>query len=1504
MVGLTWSEVADALWLAAAGGTRSSPQDGDDDVGDRQLPPPAPQTKRAQSGSEAHGPDGPRADGRAQDGSDTGFGTGPDATSTMRPAAGRTAQPEPEPEPGRPAGGQAAIAADGSGQVGSGPQAGSWSHLDHDDAQESATSRAGPPSLPSELPIIRALRPLKRMIPSWREEDVVLDEEGTAERAAEDGLWLPVTRSGETRWLDLTLIIDADLSMALWRPAVAAFVALMERLGTFRAIQTRLLDVRRAGGQPVPVLRGGTRQAPARSAAEVIDPSGRRLVLVLTDGLGPVWQGEAMSNMLAEWGRVMPTAVLHMLPQRMWSRTWPALHRARLTARSPVTPNSKWTVDWPDAWLDQDADTAPSGAVPVPILELGRRWLGWWARLVAGEHRGPAYATVLLAGDGTWAAQPKWDGASAVGPEPGNGQSGPELVRQFRSRAAPAAVRLATLLATVPVSLPIARFVQREFVPDSDRSHLAEVLSSGLLHPVVPPGGPDVAAPAVEAITFEFRDGARAALLQGGRRSETAAVVRSVARMSGSSALSRFSEALAAPDTTPDPDVTAAGAAQATMERVVLHALSGPYLSRAGRVSDSLRGGGLSSIPTAPLLPSSPTATTISDRENTMNDAGTSIGVSAYRADEERSHTPAAEERPPDAAGAASAASLRARGPAFGLTVPRERPGEDIPTIWGNVPPRNPNFTGREQFLDELHQRLAAGGTTAVLPAALHGMGGIGKTQIATEYIYRHLRDYDLIWWIQAAQPAQIRASMTELAQRLHLPGSAEANTAVPVVREALRIGDPVGNWLLVFDSAENLETVRQFFPTNGPGQILITSRNPDWVGIARPLELDVFRRSESVDLLRRRGPEMADQDADRLGEKLGDLPLAIEQAAAWCSETGMPVQQYLHLFDEKVAEILDTSAPADYEVSVAAAWNVSFDELSKRNPAAHQLLQVCAFFSPEPIARSIFSGVRGISIAPELDAALRDPMQLSRAIRDINRYGLAKIDHRHDTLQLHRLVQLVLRNRMTPQHRADMRHGAHLLLANLDPNDPVPATQWPRYQDVLPHAYASEVVACEDRWVGQLVLNLMTFLYYWGDHEEAGRLAKLAVDNWTASRGEDDPQVLRAATSLGYYLWELGRYPEAAEVNQRTLDVYRRISGDSSEETLIAQNSVAGDLKAKGDFPGARDLSEEIYQKAKGIFGEDDPSTLATAHNLAVNLRLTGEYQRAWQLDEDTYRRRADALGYDNSDTISTLNGLILDRRELGDYSWARAEQETVVERVRVLFGEDKALTLRRLFHLSVARRKDGDHDGALELSGEALRRFRLRYGEEHPYAMACALGHSIDLRHTSDLDASRDLGEQTFERYRKSLGERHPHTLSAAVDQAVTLRHLGNPQAARQLTERSLEQLRSLLGPDHPHAIVCAVNLGSDLAASGDAEAALAVDEEAAERALSTLGADHPTTLAADVNLMLDLRSAGRTQEAEARFADIVARYRRVLGEKHPATIAAAGGVRADCDIDPLPL
>ncbi|MGW3958590.1 FxSxx-COOH system tetratricopeptide repeat protein [Amycolatopsis sp. NPDC005003] len=1405
---LSWSEVADAVWLAAALRRPSVQPDSEPE------PPPPPDPV----------PELPPPPIRE-----------PDAANGSRPVAG----PDPVTRQQRPR------------------VVGGFTRDVHGDARPGTPSNGRAPrpgTMPGGPDILRSLRPLKQLRPSRREDDLQLDEESTAEQAAQDGLWLPVLKPAPTtRVLDLTVVVDAGASMALWQSEVTAFLRLVQQLGAFRTVRIRYLETeaRATDGSLTPVLRGGTPDAPQHSAAELLGWYGDRLMLVLTDGVGEAWRRDLVSPLLAQWSRGMPVAVVHLLPQYMWKKGGLPLHRALLASPGAFRPNRRYGFELPDAWMTMaDPEKTTAGAVPVPVLELEGRWFSWWVRFVSRTITEAVPGTVLLVRD-----QPMPE--PAIDDEPAAPLSAEERVRRFVGAATPPALRLATLLAAVPVSLPIARFVRAELVPEAGTAHLAEVFTSGLLAP------PKTNVLEEDAV-FEFPIPIREALLAAGRRAETVRVVAATGQRFGERhpVLLKIADALADPDHAALPDDTA----DISLERVVMRALSGPYAWRAERLQAREH----------------ELAAAEDDRDVVTEDgeappAPTEPGLAA-----ERLVTDVREE---------AATSLRRI----------RRITTDAPIVWGAVPARNPEFVGRRELLDHLAATLRPSSC-----AILHGPGGLGKTQIAVEYIYRQLRDHDLVWWVSAPQESQIRASLTELARQLRLPGAEETLTAVPAVLAALRAGKPYRRWLLVFDAADHSQALLPFLPVDGPGRTLVTARDSapgDFP--AESIAVGRFTRVESIELLRHRDPTVTDADADALARKLGDLPIALAQAAAWRAESGIPVAEYTRLLDEKMAEILSTSPrTSDDEVAAAAAWNVSFDGLAVRNPAAHQLLQVCAFLAAEPISRSLFAGVRGVSIAPELDTAMRDPDLLDRALRDINRCQLAKLDHRSGTLLLHRLAQLALRVRMSDETRDKMRHGAALLLANLDPNDPETATLWPRYQLVLPHLRQAGLIDCDDPWVRRLLLNLMKFLNLSGDHAGALALAQEAAAAWTDRYGAEDAQTLAASEQLGRMLWVLGRYEASSEVCGRTLYLYRRTTGPDSEQALRAETLVAVGLKANGDFYAARDLNRKTYENARSLFGDDDPSTLGAAHDLAVSLLLVGDYEQARWLSEDTYERQSEVLGPDNWKTILTLNIMIICRRELGDYAWARVEQEKVVERVRGLFGSDSDGVVRRDYHLAVAQRKDGHHEAALSLSGSALERFRHKYGPDHPNALACALAHSLDLRNAGDPAASIELGERVLALYRTNMGDRHPHTLVAEANIGVTLRLLGDPAAALSRNERVLTELRDRLGLAHPHVLACSINTANDWYAVGDVQRSLRMNTETFARLRRALPDSHPLTLAARLNRALDLERLGRFREAVSQHHEVLIAIGRVLRRGHPAIDAAENAVRAECDIDPMPL
>ncbi|MFV2085575.1 FxSxx-COOH system tetratricopeptide repeat protein [Micromonospora sp. LOL_021] len=1305
---------------------------------------------------------------------------------------------------------------------------------------------------------------LRQDVPS--STDMVIDEEATAERGVIDRRWLPVMRPAVERRWSVVLLVDTGPSMWIWSGYVATISALLERQGVFRDIRVRTMASDGRDGIGIGSVSGRATMAPAN----IVDPTGRTVVLILTDGYSEIWWTGAAQSAVALWSSRMVVALLNPLPQQRWSQTALDPRRTWLrTTKMATTAQVPWSRSAIDA-ADPDAARL-ADPVAVPVLEIDGRWVRRWANLVAGTGPGVVAMPAILVS----ASHPRMTAAQ----DDDVGQHSAEYaVARFRAMASPTAVRLAIALAAAPLNVRTMLAVARR-LPRAGPAELAEVLTSGLIRAVVP--DEEVTDPA--RVTFDFTRGVRQRLLEYGHRDRTIDVVRIVeAELRDEvEAVQGLSRRIAAPATAEPPGPTEGNRPFLRVELAINEALSGPHLVAAARLRNLLADRPAVSGPRPTLVTMAPV-----DRSD----------VPASRLDELLG---------PDQHRAGDTDLGR------GVESSAERESRRVATI-SNIPPRNANFTGRAELLAILHSRLGSG-TTAVLPEAIHGFGGVGKSQLANEYVHRYQNDYDIVWWIPAERPAQIRSALVELAQRLNLPVAPLAGSAVPAVIDALARGDPSPSWLLVFDNAVHPDDVQPFFPTGEFGKIMVTSRNPKWSEVANPIPVDVFSRAESIQLLRRRrGRALSESDADRLAEALGDLPLAVELAAAWVAETGMTTDEYLRRLDAgrpalttAATDGTAVSSPLDYPEAVAAAWSMSLIALREREPAALRLLQVCAFFAPEPISRILLSNARGLGIHSDLDPVLRNATRFNQAVRTIGRYSLARVDYRTNSLHMHRLVQRVLVAQMDPDERDELRHSAHLLLAANDPNLPDETDHWPRYAELYPHVLASHASQCRNGYVRDLVLNEAKYLSRWGDFRGARDLARQAYDVLVRVEGSSHLDTLRMANWLGYMHFTVGDYRAAAELNADTLQLYRQALGDDREETLDAIGSVAADLRVAGDFSGALDRSLTVYERSRASFGEGEPFTLRAAHNLAVSLRLSGLFSRALQLDERTYPQLVQVLGADHLETLNTRGGINLDRRELGDHVAARTDQESLVTLVRSLLPDERhALLLSQTQQLAVTRRKAGDLANALTMSEGVLLRYQERYGEGYPDTTLARLTVSIDQRVLGNLTAAREAGELAAEQLRQLYGPDHPHTASADVNLAITMRLQGESETVRQLDERSIARLTDRLGPNHQNVLHARINLASDYQAVGEVAQARDLGAIVLRQCRDLLGVNHPTTLACAVNLAWDLQRTGRAEDGERLLADTLVRFRAVLGARHPATVSAADGVRANCDIDPLPL
>jgi DNA-binding SARP family transcriptional activator len=777
------------------------------------------------------------------------------------------------------------------------------------------------------------------------------------------------------------------------------------------------------------------------------------------------------------------------------------------------------------------------------------------------------------------------------------------------------------------------------------------------------------------------------------------------------------------------------------------------------------------------------------------------------------------------------------RAPPADPTTARAEPAPArLPDV-RNVPVRNPHFTGRDGMLRELHRRLHTGEQTLVVQA-LYGLGGVGKTQLAIEYAHRFAADYDLVWWVNAEQPALIADQLAHLADKLSLPARATMADTLELLLAILRRRP---GWLLIFDNAERPEHLADYRP-DGVGHVLITSRQPGWGALGGRLEVDVLTRPETVALLRRRIPEVDDRLADGLADELGDLPLAAAQAAAYLEQTGLPPAEYLHRFRTRRASLLARGEVLGYQGRLDTTWTLSLDRLRTGSPAAVPLLELAAWLAPEPIPLRLLSARPELLDEP-LRAAAADPDLLDDVLGAV--VGLSLARRQPDAFQLHRLVQAVIRQRPPAAQRQATVDRVLTLLAAAHPGSPNDPATWSAYAELAPHVLATGPLGDDRADSRRLVLSTVDYLNVRGDSRTSRMVAHALLDRWRHHLGADHPDTLRAATILTFALAWLGEHKQA------------------------------------------RTLGEDTLGQCRQVLDPDHPHTLRAATALTFTLAELGEHEQARELGQDTLERCQRLLDPDHLITLHAAGNLTLTLVELGEHEQARTLGQDALKRCQRVFGPDHLITLRLMAVLTYALAGLGEHEQACELGQDALDRCRRALGPDHHATLSSAAVLTYTLAWVGGHEQARTLGQDTLERSRRALGPDHLATLGAATGLTLALAGLGEHEQARTLGQDTLERSRRALGPDHLATLGAATGLTLALAGLGEHEQARTLGQDTLERSRRALGPDHLATLGAATGLTLALAGLGEHEQARTLGQDTLERSRRALGPDHPATL-----------------
>ena len=437
-----------------------------------------------------------------------------------------------------------------------------------------------------------------------------------------------------------------------------------------------------------------------------------------------------------------------------------------------------------------------------------------------------------------------------------------------------------------------------------------------------------------------------------------------------------------------------------------------------------------------------------------------------------------------------------------------------LPPIW-NVPyQRNPNFTGRAQLLSDLQKTLTSGPTA--LTQVIRGLGGVGKTQLALEYAYRNTDKYHIIWWIRSEDSATLASDYSSLAQALDLP---EKNAAdQPAIVEAVRhYLEQHQNWLLVFDNADDPALIKKYIPQSNTGHVLVTSRNPNWRGTASPLSVQILERDESIDFLLKRTGQTDIKAAGALADALGDLPLALEQAGAYIEAAGTSLSSYLDMFTIHRNKLLDRSTPStDYPDTIATTWEISINEVRKTCQIGVDLLNLCAFLASDDIYEELIK--EGAKYLPNsLAPAVINSLIFNDAIMSLRRYSLIEV--KIGTMSVHRMVQAVVRDKLTDDDKKKWAEVAVQIVDNAFPDDSDDVVTWTQCSRLLPHALVaaeySEELDVAANATGRLLNETGLYLQGRAQFIEAKKNYERALKICLEYYGENHPNTVIVQTNL-----------------------------------------------------------------------------------------------------------------------------------------------------------------------------------------------------------------------------------------------------------------------------------------------------------------------------------------------------------------------------------------------------
>ena len=591
---------------------------------------------------------------------------------------------------------------------------------------------------------------------------------------------------------------------------------------------------------------------------------------------------------------------------------------------------------------------------------------------------------------------------------------------------------------------------------------------------------------------------------------------------------------------------------------------------------------------------------------------------------------------------------------------------------------KNPHFLGRTKLLQVLREKLCTSQSqTYNHRVALFGLGGVGKTQVAVEYVFKYRSKYHSIFWISAAILADLQTGFQEIAEKTKcVTGTVDQKDAASTAKAVLRWLEQQTSWLLVLDNLDEISIVNGYLPDigNGNGHLLITTRNRDPTGIpAEGLEVEVFDSDDAVDLLLLRAtgtkesqPETHSVGAEIVAE-LGYLPLAIEHAAAFIRQSLPDISKFLDIYSKSRKGFLEHVPKQNYAYSraVAATFLLSFDAAKTINPNAAELLTLFAFLNPDGILIDFLEDGRN-GLDEPLKTLVGDGFGFRAALADLGQYSLIRQTNADQTISIHRLVQAVIRDNLDPDRKTQFMKSAVSLFLSGFPDFEADKRELCRRYRAQVDGPLQTLFELGTENVAKISVRFALFLDADGKSSASESFEKIAVDIQTNIFGAEHPDTLTSMDNLALTYWRLGRIEEAVDLQEEVLEKRRQILGVEHADTLTSMNNLSITYRDQGKTAEAVDLQEEVLEKRRQILGVEHPDTLTSMSNLSLTYRDQGKTAEAVDLQEEVLEKHRQILGVEHPDTLTLMSNLSLTYWVQGKTAEAVDLQEEVLEKRR----------------------------------------------------------------------------------------------------------------------------------------------------------------------------------------------------------------------------------------------